>query len=171
MTLLHWLGYAPSWVLFAAVAVGLYPLVKTGVRDLVRERKIGTEIFISVATCIAIAGREYVAASVLMTIILIAECVADFNTDRARASIKALIGAAPRTAVVRDANGESVVPVEELVAGTIVLVRAGEKMPVDGTVIAGAAAVNEASITGERIGTPVGEGRRQRGETQRPRGS
>ena len=151
VTLLYWLGYAPSWVLFAAVAVGLYPLVKTGVRDLVRERKIGTEIFISVATCIAIAGREYVAASVLMTIILIAEFVADFNTDRARASIKALIGAAPRTAAVRDANGESVVPVEELVAGTIVLVRAGEKMPVDGTVIAGAAAVNEASITGESV--------------------
>ena len=151
VTLLYWLGHAPLWVLFAAVAVGLYPLVKTGLRDLVRERKIGTEIFVSVATGIAIAGGEYVAASVLMTIILIAEFVADFNTDRARASIKALIGAAPRTAVVREANGERTVPIEQLTAGTIVLVRAGEKIPVDGTVIAGTAAVNEASITGESL--------------------
>ena len=138
-------------MLFVAFAVVVFPLVKTGVRDLVRERKIGTEIFVSVATGIAIAGGEYVAASVLMTIILIAEFVADFNTDRARASIKALIGAAPRTAVVRDANGERTVPIEQLTAGAIVLVRAGEKIPVDGTVVAGTAAVNEASITGESL--------------------
>ena len=151
VTLVYWLGYAPLWLLLSAVAVGLYPLVKTGIVDLVRERRIGTEIFVSVATCIAIAGSEYVAGSVLMTIILIAEFVADFNTDRARASIKALVGAAPRTALVRDANGERVVRVEQLTAGTVVLVRAGEKMPVDGTVVAGDAAVNEASITGESV--------------------
>jgi Zn2+/Cd2+-exporting ATPase len=151
VTFLYWRGLAPFWLLMAAVGVGLYRLVKTGVRDLVREYKIGTEIFVSVATAIAIAGGEYVAASVLMTIILIAEFIADFNTDRARASIKALVGAAPRTAVVRDANGERAVPVERLTAGTIVLVRAGEKIPVDGTVVTGAAAVNEASITGESV--------------------
>ena len=151
VTLLYWLERVPRWGLLAAVAVGLYPLAKTGIRDLIRERKIGTEIFVTVATAIAIAGGEYVAGSVLMTIILIAEFVADFNTDRARASIKALIGAVPRTAVVRDASGERTLPVEQVTAGTIVLVRAGEKMPVDGTVVAGAAAVNEASITGESV--------------------
>ena len=151
VTLVYWRGYASLAVLFVAVAIGLYPLLKTGLRDLFRDRKIGTEIFVSVATVIAIAVGEYVAASVLMTIILIAEFVADFNTDRARASIKALIGAAPRTAVVREAGGERSVPVEQLTAGTIVLVRAGEKIPVDGTVVSGTAAVNEASITGESL--------------------
>jgi heavy metal translocating P-type ATPase len=151
MTLLYWTGLLPRWLLFAAVALGLYPLVKTGVEDLVREHKVGTELFVTLATLIALAGGEYVAASVLMTIILIAEFVADFNTDRARASIQALVGATPRTAVVREPNGERVVPIEELSAGTIVLVRAGEKIPVDGTVVTGSAAVNEASITGESL--------------------
>ena len=151
VTLLYWLQRVPLWLLFAAVAVGLYPLVKTGVSDLLRERKIGTELFVSVATGIALAGGEYVAGSVLMTIILIAEFVADFNTDRARASIRALVGAAPRTATVREAGGERVVPVEQLTAGTIVLARAGEKVPVDGVVVSGTAAVNEASITGESV--------------------
>src|SRR5215216_5278310 len=98
VTLLYWRGIVPLSLLLVAVAIGLYPLVKTGLLDLVRERKIGTELFVTVATGIALAGGEYVAASVLMTIILIAEFIADFNTDRARASIKALIGAAPRTA-------------------------------------------------------------------------
>ncbi len=158
VTLAYWLGSVPLGVQLAAVAIGLYPLVKTGVRDLVRERKIGTEIFVSVATVIALAGGEYVAGSVLMTIILIAEFVAEFNTDRARASIKALVGSAPRTAVVREAAGERVVPVEELTAGTVVLVRAGEKIPVDGTVVSGSAAVNEASITGESVPIEKGDG-------------
>ena len=151
VTAVYWLGRAPLWVLLAAVAVGLYPLVKTGVLELVRERRIGTEIFVSIATGIAIAGGEYVAGSVLMTIILIAEFIADLNTDRARASIKALVGATPRTAVVREAGGERTVPVEQLTPGAIVLVRAGEKIPVDGTVTGGSAAVNEASITGESL--------------------
>ena len=83
VTLLYWSAQAPLWALVVAVAVGLYPLVRTGFQDLVRRHKIGTEIFVSVATAIALAGGEYVAASVLMTIILIAEFIADFNTDRA----------------------------------------------------------------------------------------
>ena len=151
MTLLYWAGRVPLAVLLVAVAVGLYPLARIGILELLHERKIGTEIFVSVATCIALAGGEYVAASVLMTIILIAEFVADLNTDRARASIRALVGAAPRTAVVRDGGGDRVVPVEQLTPGTIVLARAGDKIPVDGIVTAGTAAVNEASITGESV--------------------
>ena len=151
VTLLYWRSLLPFQLLLIAIAIGVYPLARTGLRDLWRERKIGTELFVTIATIIALLGGEYVAASVLMTIILIAEYVADLNTDRARASIKALIGAAPRTAVVRDAGGERVVPVEQLTAGTVVLVRAGEKLPVDGTVVAGEAAVNEASITGESV--------------------
>jgi Zn2+/Cd2+-exporting ATPase len=145
------MGWVPLWVLFLAIGVGLYPLLKTGLQDLFHEHKIGTEIFVSLATVIAIAGGEYVAGSVLMTIILIAEFIAGLNTDRARASIKALVGATPRTAVVRDTDGEHVIPVEAVRAGFIVLVRAGERIPVDGTVVNGAAAVNEASITGESV--------------------
>ena len=151
VTLLYWAERVPLPVLLVAVAVGLYPLARIGILELLHERKIGTEIFVTVATCIALAGGEYVAASVLMTIILIAEFVADLNTDRARASIRALVGAAPRTAVVRDVGGDRVVPVEQLTAGTIVIARAGDKIPVDGIVTSGNAAVNEASITGESV--------------------
>jgi Zn2+/Cd2+-exporting ATPase len=97
-----------------------------------------------------------VAGSVLMTIILIAEYIADLNTDRARASIKALIGAAPHTATIRTPDGERILPIDELTVGAVVLVRAGEKIPVDGTVLTGSAAVNEAPITGESL--PVEKG-------------
>lgn len=83
VALLYWQGLVPIQLLWAAVAVGLYPLVKTGVLDLVRERKVGTEIFVTVATLVAMFGGETVAGAVLMVIILIAEFIAELNTDRA----------------------------------------------------------------------------------------
>lgn len=148
---LYWRGVAPLPVLLGGIAIGLYPLVKTGVLGVIRERKIGTEIFVTVATVVAVLGREYVAAAVLMDIILIAEFIAELNTDRARASIQALIGSVPQTATVRVGGAERVVPIAELAVGDVVLVRAGEKIPVDGTAISGEGSVNEASITGESV--------------------
>ena len=88
LSVLYWRQGLPLQVLLVGVVIGLYPLVKTGVIDLLHERKIGTEIFVTVATTIALIGGEYVAGAVLMCIILIAEFIADLNTDRARASIK-----------------------------------------------------------------------------------
>jgi heavy metal translocating P-type ATPase len=152
--LLYWRQAVPIEVLWAAVAIGLYPLVKTGLLDLVRERKIGTEIFVTIATLVAMLGGETVAGAVLMVIILIAEFIAELNTDRARASIKSLIGSVPQVALVRGKAGEvgeRSVPVAELRVGDVVLVRAGEKVPVDGSVLSGQGAVNEASITGESL--------------------
>ncbi len=151
IALLYWQQLVPIGLLWVAVAVGLYPLVKTGLLDLIHEHKIGTEIFVTVATLVAVLGGETVAGAVLMVIILIAEFIAELNTDRARASIKSLIGSVPRVALVRGADGERSVPLTELRAGDIVLVRAGEKIPVDGKVTGGTASVNEAPITGESL--------------------
>ena len=151
VALLYWQVVVPIEVLWAAVAVGLYPLVKTGVLDLIHERKVGTEIFVTVATLVAVFGGETVAGAVLMVIILIAEFIAELNTDRARASIKSLIGSVPQVALVRGSDGERTVPLRELKAGDVVLVRPGEKIPVDGRVVSGQGSVNESAITGESI--------------------
>lgn len=85
VALLYWQQLVPLYLLWAAVALGLYPLVKTGLIDLFTKRKIGTEIFVTIATLVAIFGGETVAGAVLMVIILIAEFIAELNTDRARA--------------------------------------------------------------------------------------
>jgi len=151
IALLYWRQLIPIQLLWIAVAIGLYPLVKTGVLDLIHEHKVGTEIFVTVATLVAVFGGETVAGAVLMVIILIAEFIAELNTDRARASIKSLIGSIPKVALVRDASGERSVSISELKIGDIVLVRSGEKVPVDGRVIGGQGSVNEAPITGESL--------------------
>lgn len=92
-------------MLWLAVLIGLYPLVKTGLIDLIRERKIGTEVSVTVATLVAGFGGKTVAGAVLMVIILIAKFIADLNMDRVRASIKTLISSMPQVALRRGADG------------------------------------------------------------------
>ncbi len=151
IALLYWREIVPLPVLLVAVAIGLYPLAKKGAIDLYKEHKVGTEVFVTIATTVAVFGGETVAGAVLMSIILIAEFIADLNTDRARASIKGLIGSVPQVALVRAGGAERSVPIAELVIGDVVLARAGEKIPVDGVVVGGSASVNEAPITGESV--------------------
>ncbi|QRI66705.1 cadmium-translocating P-type ATPase (plasmid) [Shinella sp. PSBB067] len=158
VALLYWQQLVPLYLLWAAVALGLYPLVKTGLIDLFTERKIGTEIFVTIATLVAVFGGETVAGAVLMVIILIAEFIAELNTDRARASIKSLIGSVPQTALVREGSAERIVPIGAVKPGQVVLVRTGEKIPVDGVVVSGSAAVNQAPITGESVPQDKTEG-------------
>ena len=151
IALLYWRQLVPIQILWVAIAIGLYPLVKTGLMDLIHERKVGTEIFVTIATLVAVTGGETVAGAVLMVIILIAEFIAELNMDRARASIKGLIGSVPQVALRRGVDGEREVAIDQLMAGDIVLVRAGEKIPVDGSIVGGAASINEAPITGESL--------------------
>jgi Cd2+/Zn2+-exporting ATPase len=133
------------------MAFGLYSLVKVAGTDLIKERKIGTEIFITIAVIISVLGKEYLAGSVVLMIILIAEYIASASGEKARTSIKELIGSVPKTAIVKKDGKEETVQISDLKIGDIILVKAGEKIPVDGKVTGGSGSVNQAPITGESI--------------------
>ena len=138
---------------------GLYSLVKIAIVDLFKERKIGTELFITIAVIVSVLGKEYLAGSVVLMIILIAEYIASASGERARASIKELIGSTPQTAIVKMGGKEETVQITDLKIGDIVLVKAGEKIPVDGTVTRGDGSVNEAPITGESVPKQKSQGK------------
>ncbi|OYZ02123.1 MAG: exopolyphosphatase [Sphingobacteriia bacterium 28-36-52] len=150
-SLLFYLDVIPLPVLLAAMAFGLYSLVKTAVKDLIKERKIGTEIFITIAVIVSVLGKEYLAGSVVLMIILIAEYIASASGERARASIRELIGSVPKAAIIKKDGKEETVQISDLKIGDIVLVKAGEKIPVDGKVTGGSGSVNQAPITGESV--------------------
>src|SRR5436190_21667016 len=141
-SLLFYLHVIPLPSLLAAMAFGLYSLVKTAAIDLVKERKIGTELFITIAVIVSVLVKEYLAGSVVLMIILIAEYIASASGERARASIKALIGSTPQTAIVKRRDREETVAIKDLKVGDIILVKTGQKIPVDGKVNVGDGAVN-----------------------------
>jgi len=138
-------------MLIIAMAFGLYSLVKTAVQDLLKKHKIGTELFITIAVLISVLGKEYLAGAVVLMIILIAEYIASASGERARASIKELIGSVPNTAIIKKDGKETTIKIDELIIGDIILVKAGEKIPVDGLVTEGSGSVNQAPITGESV--------------------
>lgn len=157
MVLLYWLEVVPFPLLLIAVLFGLMPLASEAWTELRKEKKIGTELFIVVAVVIAFLGGEYLAGAVVVMIILIAEYIARVSEERARASISDLIGQAPSVATVKRGKNEEKVEISELKIGDVVLVKAGEKIPVDGVVV-GKGLVNQAPVTGESV--PADKGKR-----------
>lgn len=155
---MFYLNVIPLSVLLAAMAFGLYSLVKVAATDLVKERKIGAEIFITIAVIVFVLGKEYLAGSVVLMIILIAEYIASASAEKARNAIKELIGSVPKTAIVKKDGKEEIVQISDLKIGDIILVKAGEKIPVDGKVTGGDGSVNEAPITGESVPKKKTEG-------------
>ncbi|HMN39784.1 MAG TPA: heavy metal translocating P-type ATPase [Phycisphaerales bacterium] len=93
----------------------------------------------------------YEAAAVIIVLILLGKYFEARATGRTSAAIKRLIGMQAKTARVVRGGVEQDVPVESVVVGDIVVVRPGEKIPVDGRVESGASAVDEAMLTGESL--------------------
>ncbi|HVU62346.1 MAG TPA: heavy metal translocating P-type ATPase [Phycisphaerales bacterium] len=144
--LLHFSANMDTLVAMGTGAAYLYSLVAT----------IWPEFFAGVAGGHAAAGAHavpvyYEAASTIIVLILLGKYFEARATGRTSAAIKRLIGLQPRTArIVRDGM-ERDVPVDSVVVGDVVLVRPGEKIPVDGRVESGASAVDESMLTGESV--------------------
>jgi len=90
-------------------------------------------------------------AGVIIALILLGKYLEAVSKGRTSEAIKKLMGLAPKTAVVIKNDAEIVIPIEEVEAGDILLVKPGEKIPVDGEVVDGLSTVDESMLTGESI--------------------
>jgi len=116
-----------------------------------KAKAITAEVAMATGMAASIVIGQFLSAAVIGFFMLIAEFIDEFTTDKARAAIEGLIKISPKTALVKRNGREIEVDVNEVVHGDIVVVRTGERIPVDGAVIAGRASVNQAPITGESI--------------------
>ncbi|MEI6166558.1 MAG: cation-translocating P-type ATPase [bacterium] len=151
--LAHWhIGpvYLNAFLALAAVLLGGTPRFIAGFRDVSRKR-ITVNVFVTVALAATIAIGEFRPAAIIILIMSVVGALESYALDKTRRSIRALLDLAPQTATVRRNGEEVTVPVAELQAGDQVVVRPGERIPVDGTVFAGASSVNQAPITGESM--------------------
>jgi Cd2+/Zn2+-exporting ATPase len=148
-----------------AVALG-YRIYVHGIRSLIHGNVTAQlfatiAIFISViagfvlpqalATGTAEAVGYLTAAAIVAFIILAGMTTEDYIIHRTRGALETLIKMTPKTARVRRDGAEIEVPIEEVKKGEIVLVKPGDNIPVDGTVLSGHSTVNQATITGESI--------------------
>ncbi|MCL5421143.1 MAG: cadmium-translocating P-type ATPase [Nitrospirae bacterium] len=136
---------------FSLLAIFLgYPIYIKAAKSLVKG-KIGVPLFVTIAEIASVAIGEYLAGGTVVFIILAGTYLEDFILDKTRGAIKKLIEMMPMTARVLKDGKESDVDVKQVEINDIVLVKPGEKIPVDGKVVSGYSAVDQSSITGESM--------------------
>jgi heavy metal translocating P-type ATPase len=156
--LLHAAGEpsAGSAVWAASTASILIPLVGSVARSLMR-RDVGVDAIALVAIASALALGQYLAGAVVALMLAGGNALEEYATRRAGRELTRLLERMPRIAHLRRNGAIEELPVEEVRAGDIVVVRAGEVVPVDGVVVSDAAVIDESALTGEPL--PVGRAR------------
>ncbi len=152
--ILEWLSFDHTIVtiiyMLAALIAG-YEIAILAYKSLVKRHTVGPALLVVIA-CIAsfIIGHGEEGAAVAL-LYYIAEFLEDLAEHRAKRSIKALVEIAPETARVKVGESEEVRQIDDVKIGEIVIVRPGDKVPLDGKVTYGTSSLNQASITGESL--------------------
>ena len=138
-------------VFMCTAIIAGYEIAKMAYRSLVRRHTVGPAMLMCIA-CVAafIIGHPEEGAAVTF-LYFIAEFLEDYAEHRAKRSIKSLVEIAPETARVKVGDGEEMRKVDDVNIGEIVIVKPGDKVPLDGQVVSGSSSVNQASITGESV--------------------
>jgi Zn2+/Cd2+-exporting ATPase len=141
-------------MIIAALIAG-YPISLNAVRAL-KYKILGIDALVTLAVVGAIFIGEYWEAAAVTFLFMLGNYLEAKTIEKTRSAIKALLALAPDTARVLREGRETEVSADEVVKEDIVIVRPGEKIPVDGTIIEGKAYINQAAITGESM--PVNKG-------------
>ena len=139
------------------VVLGGWPIFVNVIRATLK-RQVISHTLMTIGALAALAVGEWVTAAIVVVFMRVGEYVESFTTESARRAVKELTAGAPQTARVEREGAEVELPVAQVVAGETVIVRPGEKIPVDGEVIAGHATVDQSAITGESMPVEVAPG-------------
>jgi Cd2+/Zn2+-exporting ATPase len=116
-----------------------------------RVLSLDINVLMLVAVTGAVVIGEWAEGAAVVFLFALAQLLETRSMERARHAIRALMELAPATALLRRAGAEQQVPVDDLVIGDTIIVRPGEKIPMDGIVTGGASEVNQAPISGESL--------------------
>src|SRR5208282_5482460 len=151
--LLSWIGiwraFLPiDFIAILAALVGGYPVYKETFSAL-RHGHVNMEVSMTVAIFASLAVGQYTVSVVITFFVLLSEYVETYAVDKGRQTIILLERSAPKRALVKRNGAEIEVDTQTLQPNDIVIVRDGDRIPVDGTVVVGSAFVNQSAMTGE----------------------
>lgn len=134
----------------ASILIGGYTLFIKGFRSL-----LGLHFEMNTLMTIAVIGSavigQWAESATVVILFAISEVLETFSMDKARASIRSLIGISPKKALIRREGEELTVSVQEIRIDDVMIVKPGQKLAMDGEVIAGDSSINQAAITGESM--------------------
>jgi Cd2+/Zn2+-exporting ATPase/Cu+-exporting ATPase len=147
-----------------AVGVGLvvltgWPIFGNVVRAALR-RQVTSHTLMTLGVLAALAVGQWATAAVVVFFMRVGDYAENMTTEGARRAVKELTALAPQTARIERAGAEVEVPVSTVRPGDVVIVRPGDRIPVDGEVVAGQATVDQSTLTGESMPVEAGPGAR-----------
>jgi Zn2+/Cd2+-exporting ATPase len=135
----------------AAIALGGRETLRKGWKALT-ARRLTMNLLMSVAAIGALAIGQWPEAAVVIWLFGVAELIEALSLERARNAIRSLVKLAPETAHVKSSDGTTLeVASGDVALGAIMFIRPGERVPLDGLVVAGSSSINQAPITGESV--------------------
>jgi Cd2+/Zn2+-exporting ATPase len=135
-----------------AILAGAVEIVPRGIRGVFRERSLDINFLVTVAVIGAMLLGQWGEGATVVFLFSLGEFLEELTLARTRRSIQALMAIAPETAQLRRPDGSEVTArVEDVPVGATVIVRPGDRVPLDGTVTAGESAIDQAPITGESV--------------------
>jgi Zn2+/Cd2+-exporting ATPase len=135
----------------AAIGFGGRETLRKGLKALT-ARRLTMNLLMSVAAIGAMVIGQWPEAAVVIWLFGVAELIEALSLERARNAIRSLVELAPETAHVKSSDGSvAEVPAGDITLGALVVIRPGERVPLDGVVVAGSSSVNQAPITGESV--------------------
>lgn len=140
---------AQAGVYLAAIVVGGVSILREAWEALWEDRRLTINSLVVVAVIGAVLLGQWWEAAAVVFLFSFSEMLEEFTLDRAHSAIQTLMELSPQEARIKVDGRESTVPVEDVAVGTIVAVRPGERVPVDGDVVAGESTIDQAAITGE----------------------
>ncbi|MDE0299742.1 MAG: cation-translocating P-type ATPase [Candidatus Poribacteria bacterium] len=156
----HHVSAVSLFFFFAAYVFGGLDLFRRTINEL-KQHHVGIELLMVVASIGAAFLGEFSEGALLLFLFGVGHALEERALDKARKAIISLAELAPKTALVKDAGGESEQAVDDLKLGTIIIVKPGMRIPADGVVVAGKSTANESAVTGESVpvdkeqGSPV----------------
>lgn len=151
--------YLPTAFGVASLILGGYPILKSALKALLIP-DLNVDTLVTLAAIAATAVGAYQEAATVLFIMLLGEFLEHLTVSKTRKAISSLIQLAPKTAWVRKGGEEIRVPIEEVKANEIVIVKPGERIPVDGKIISGCGSINQSMLTGESLPVEKGIGDR-----------
>lgn len=154
----EWSGYqdAANWLFLASALIGGAPIFKLAAGNILREFNFTAGVMVSIAMIAALIVGEFSAAALVAFMMLVGEMLENFTVARADKALNELESLIPTFVTIRRDNEDVAIPISQVKRGNLALVRPGERIPVDGMIQSGNAAIDQSSITGESI--PVDKG-------------
>lgn len=152
--ILQWTAAQPDWLpdvaFFAAIVAGGWLVLPKAFRSL-RTISLDMNVLMSVAVVGAVAIGQHAEGAAVVFLFALSELLESWSVGRARQAIRSLMKLAPEAALVKRDGNVTEVEASAVEVGEIVLVKSGQRVPLDGKVVSGDSAIDQSPITGESM--------------------